>query len=59
MNPLRVGYIRDKVLASIEDDAPNVVEGGKAVRALGSKVLAGKKVLDIGCGGGLLSEVGT
>lgn len=57
MNPVRVGYIKDKIASTIQDDSPNLVEGGRRLRTLGSRVLSGMKVLDIGCGGGLLSEV--
>lgn len=47
-NPLRIGYIRDQVVAHFLDldaDAP-----------LPLKPLKGLRLLDIGCGGGLLSE---
>jgi 2-polyprenyl-6-hydroxyphenyl methylase/3-demethylubiquinone-9 3-methyltransferase len=43
-NPVRLGYVRDKVAAHFGRDA----------RA--PKPLAGLRLLDIGCGGGLLSE---
>lgn len=57
MNPVRAGYIRDKILATIEDEAPTPVQGRDAVRALGARPLAGLDILDVGCGGGLLCEV--
>lgn len=41
MNPTRVSYIRDRVTPGNQGSAP----------------FAGLKMLDIGCGGGLLSEV--
>ncbi|KZS94343.1 ubiquinone biosynthesis O-methyltransferase [Sistotremastrum niveocremeum HHB9708] len=48
MNPVRMQFIRDKLLEiSHEEDAENVRNGG---------ILEGKDALDVGCGGGLLSE---
>lgn len=44
LNPLRIAYIRDTLSAHFDRDP------------LGPKPLAGLKVLDIGCGGGLLCE---
>ena len=44
MNPLRIGYIRDRICARLGRDP------------LAPKPLAGLSILDIGCGGGLLSE---
>jgi 2-polyprenyl-6-hydroxyphenyl methylase/3-demethylubiquinone-9 3-methyltransferase len=44
LNPLRIGYIRDRAAAHWQRDA------------LSGKPLEGLSVLDIGCGGGLLSE---
>lgn len=44
MNPLRIGYIRDRICARLGRDP------------LAPKPLSGLAVLDIGCGGGLLSE---
>lgn len=44
MNPLRVGYIRDRVSAHYGRDP------------LGPRPLAGLRLVDVGCGGGLLSE---
>jgi len=43
LNPVRVGYIRDRAAAHWQRDAL-------------SNPLAGLSILDIGCGGGLLSE---
>ena len=51
MNPVRVQLIREKLLELSQDR-----EGGKKVQT--SQVLEGLDVLDVGCGGGLLSEVG-
>lgn len=44
MNPLRIGYIRDRICARLGRDP------------LAPKPLSGLAILDIGCGGGLLSE---
>lgn len=44
MNPLRIGFIRDRVAAQAGRDP------------LGPKPLAGLSLVDVGCGGGLLSE---
>ncbi len=44
MNPLRIGYIRDRICARLGRDP------------LAPKPLSSLAVLDIGCGGGLLSE---
>lgn len=57
MNPVRVGYIRDKIEDAIVDDARTPDQGESRLKALGPKVLSGLDVLDVGCGGGLLSEV--
>lgn len=43
-NPVRLGYIRDKAIAHFDRDASK------------RRPLEGLRVLDIGCGGGLLSE---
>jgi 2-polyprenyl-6-hydroxyphenyl methylase/3-demethylubiquinone-9 3-methyltransferase len=49
MNPARVGFVRDKIHETIlEERSLNILVGG---------ALSGLDVLDIGCGGGLLSEV--
>ncbi|KAG9018376.1 Hexaprenyldihydroxybenzoate methyltransferase, mitochondrial [Tulasnella sp. JGI-2019a] len=56
MNPTRVGYIRQKVEEAMLDDAKTEGEGIRRVRSLGPKLLSGLDVLDVGCGGGLLSE---
>jgi 2-polyprenyl-6-hydroxyphenyl methylase/3-demethylubiquinone-9 3-methyltransferase len=44
LNPLRLGYIRDRAAAHWGRDP------------LGEAPLAGRSVLDVGCGGGLISE---
>ena len=44
LNPVRLGYIRDHAAEHFHRDAK------------GGKPLAGLRVLDIGCGGGLLTE---
>lgn len=53
MNPVRVRYIREKLLETTCED-----QGEDVMRELESKcaVLTGMDVLDVGCGGGLLSE---
>ena len=50
MNPVRVRFIRDKVVEAARDDGNEVLDNRP-------KVLEGLDVLDVGCGGGLLSEV--
>ncbi|WP_025900035.1 bifunctional 2-polyprenyl-6-hydroxyphenol methylase/3-demethylubiquinol 3-O-methyltransferase UbiG [Sneathiella glossodoripedis] len=47
-NPLRIAYIRDQVIKHFLDLEPNA--------PLSLKPLKGLRLLDIGCGGGLLSE---
>ncbi|KAG8861439.1 Hexaprenyldihydroxybenzoate methyltransferase, mitochondrial [Tulasnella sp. 330] len=56
MNPTRVGFIREKVEEAMLDDARTEEEGIRRVKSLGPKLLSGLDVLDVGCGGGLLSE---
>lgn len=50
MNPIRMQFIRQKLLETARDE-----KGEDAVSE--SRVLADLDVLDVGCGGGLLSEV--
>lgn len=50
MNPVRVRFIREKLLEVARDEQPALSEPP-------SSVLKGLDVLDVGCGGGLLSEV--
>ncbi|EKM50451.1 uncharacterized protein PHACADRAFT_104382 [Phanerochaete carnosa HHB-10118-sp] len=47
MNPVRMKFIREKMMA-LEDDLDALVTE--------AEVLQGRAVLDVGCGGGLLSE---
>jgi 2-polyprenyl-6-hydroxyphenyl methylase/3-demethylubiquinone-9 3-methyltransferase len=44
LNPVRLGYIRDRIVGHF----------GRETRS--SKALTGLRILDIGCGGGLVSE---
>ncbi len=50
MNPLRLGFIRDKAIAHFSLNPPLLAEEGRV------GALAGLTLLDVGCGGGLLSE---
>lgn len=53
LNPVRAKFIRDRILRTIEDEGhpdPGVSRSGL------SKPLEGFTVVDVGCGGGLLSE---
>lgn len=52
MNPVRMQFIREKLIETAYDEQPE-----EAVDAKKVEVLAGLDVLDVGCGGGLLSEV--
>lgn len=54
MNPVRVQFIQEKLSEIARDDAP---DDGAHIQP--SSILKGLDVLDIGCGGGLLSEVRT
>ena len=57
MNPLRVQFIRDKLHEVALDERPDDFRApGKNTVSL-SDVLRDLNVLDVGCGGGLLSEV--
>src|ERR1700733_12290382 len=56
MNPARVGFIRDKVEETILEEATGE-EADSVPLSRRRKVLFGMNALDIGCGGGLLSEV--
>lgn len=48
MNPVRMQFIREKLLEIAQEENPELESGD---------MLAGLDVLDVGCGGGLLSEV--
>ena len=50
MNPVRMQFIADKLLEVAYDEKPDA-------ELKRSQVLKGLDVLDVGCGGGLLSEV--
>ncbi|KAJ6610214.1 S-adenosyl-L-methionine-dependent methyltransferase [Mycena sp. CBHHK59/15] len=50
MNPVRMRFIREKLLEVTRDEQPTCDE------SLAPNMLGGLDVLDIGCGGGLLSE---
>jgi len=50
MNPVRMQFIKDKLLEISREEEPHTVLEG-------AEVLSGLDVLDVGCGGGLLSEV--
>ena len=54
MNPVRVGYVRDKVLEVMRDELD---EREAEERAASARPFDGLRVLDVGCGGGLLTEV--
>jgi len=52
MNPVRMQFIREKLLEIARDEQPE-----DAVDPNKTGILQGLDVLDVGCGGGLLSEV--
>jgi len=60
MNPHRMRFIREKVLEAQRDEQPYSGLGAAAATSPleSSRVLEGTDVLDVGCGGGILSEVG-
>ena len=56
MNPARVGFIHDKLKETVLEEATG--DGADIVSlSRQRKVMFGMNALDIGCGGGLLSEV--
>lgn len=58
MNPIRVQYIRDKVaLDTIDEPRWTFATRNVEVQRGVGRWLEGKRCLDVGCGGGLLSEV--
>lgn len=54
MNPVRMQFIREKFLEVAREELP---ESDVESRERSGLVLKGLDVLDVGCGGGLLSEV--
>ncbi|KAL0575965.1 Hexaprenyldihydroxybenzoate methyltransferase, mitochondrial [Marasmius crinis-equi] len=50
MNPVRMQFIREKLVETALDDSEHNIDPDK------HNILAGLDVLDVGCGGGLLSE---
>lgn len=52
MNPVRAKFVRDKIIETRRDDGDVDYEPPVL-----SRPLQGLRVLDVGCGGGLLSEV--
>ena len=59
MNPHRIRFIREKVLQLRRDEQPYTSSGAAPTTPPpeSSRVLEGMDVLDVGCGGGILSEV--
>lgn len=51
MNPVRMQFITNKVLEITREEQGEEIAVGRR------KILDGLDVLDVGCGGGLLSEV--
>ncbi|THH08073.1 hypothetical protein EW145_g2959 [Phellinidium pouzarii] len=52
MNPVRVQFVKNKIFETVHDDGFEEI----AEREKNGKILDGLDVLDVGCGGGLLSE---
>ena len=58
MNPVRMEFVRGKILNGREDDDGwSFAKRHDAKKDYGQSWLEGMDVLDVGCGGGLLSEV--
>jgi polyprenyldihydroxybenzoate methyltransferase/3-demethylubiquinol 3-O-methyltransferase len=58
MNPVRMEFVRKKVISAREDDDGwSFATRKEARKDFGQSWLEGMDVLDVGCGGGLLSEV--
>ncbi len=53
MNPVRMQFVREKILEVAHEEDERVAAKLEST----SKILNGLNVLDVGCGGGLLSEV--
>ena len=56
INPLRLNWIEENVKRSYQNGSANNDSANKEVNKTAETGLAGKKVLDVGCGGGILSE---
>ncbi|KAJ1534162.1 hypothetical protein HK405_000138, partial [Cladochytrium tenue] len=65
MNPARVGYVRDQALRNkaaaaaapaADSSSTDTAAADKASAGAPHEALCGMRVLDIGCGGGFLSE---
>lgn len=56
INPLRLNWIEENVKRSYQNDNANNDSANKEVNKTAETGLADKKVLDVGCGGGILSE---
>ncbi|KAG0144806.1 hypothetical protein CROQUDRAFT_672136 [Cronartium quercuum f. sp. fusiforme G11] len=52
MNPVRTQFIRERILWDVTPNAP-----APKITLPGHRFLTGKSVLDVGCGGGIFSEV--
>ncbi|PLW17522.1 hypothetical protein PCANC_07995 [Puccinia coronata f. sp. avenae] len=59
MNPVRVQFLKERLLYDVSRSAAGTeaVEGSNDARMDSHAFLAGKRVLDVGCGGGIFSEV--